>query len=305
MVLDWKQAAADRQLKCQECQAPVYLAAGPIKEPYFAHYDRMECDYSSGNETEELKKGKRLLYSVLKRSFPEADVFARYRMSNGMYSTLFVKLVGYEGLAFDYRLLNDSLSKFQLRDACYKEMNIKPVYVLGIKQDKGLKQIDWYQNLLQTSMGYLVFLDSHKEKLTLKKSYSYRLGQMRRFINCTRTYSIIELTLNSNYSWNCDFEAECHKAEFLIQKEKEKYQKEKDNLQREKERYLREQKKQERDMEQYHRDMTAKNREKVKGYQDLNPILLEKCKAMIREGNAHLVSKKYYDAIMYELEEKG
>jgi hypothetical protein len=30
----------------------------------------------------------------------------------------------------------------------------------------------------------------------------------------------------------------------------------------------------------------------------LNPIILEKCKKMMEEGNAHLVSKKYYDAIM-------
>ena len=32
----------------------------------------------------------------------------------------------------------------------------------------------------------------------------------------------------------------------------------------------------------------------------LNPKLLDKCKQMIAEGNAHLVSKKYYDAIMNE-----
>jgi hypothetical protein len=31
---------------------------------------------------------------------------------------------------------------------------------------------------------------------------------------------------------------------------------------------------------------------------DLNPVILEKCRRMIEGGNAHLVSKKYYDAII-------
>ena len=47
LVIQWKEAAASRQLTCVECGAPVYLAAGPIKEPYFAHYDLEECDYGN------------------------------------------------------------------------------------------------------------------------------------------------------------------------------------------------------------------------------------------------------------------
>lgn len=85
LVFEWKQAAAERRLTCLECGAFVYLAAGPIKEPYFAHYDVETCDYSNGKESEELKKGKRLLYQMCRRSFPDSDIHARYRLENGMY----------------------------------------------------------------------------------------------------------------------------------------------------------------------------------------------------------------------------
>jgi hypothetical protein len=30
----------------------------------------------------------------------------------------------------------------------------------------------------------------------------------------------------------------------------------------------------------------------------LDPVILEKCRKLIAEGNAHLVSRKYYDAII-------
>ena len=111
MVLEWKEAAAGRHLRCVECQAPVYLAAGSIKEPYFAHYDIAECEYGSGQESEELKIGKRLLYQLLKRSFPDNNIQARYRLENGMYSTLFCS-DGDQAIAIDYRLVNNSLQQF-------------------------------------------------------------------------------------------------------------------------------------------------------------------------------------------------
>lgn len=259
-VLEWKQAAADRQLSCSQCGAPVYLAAGPVKEPYFAHYDLKDCEYGNGHESEELKRGKRLLYHLLKRSFPEAEVLARYRMDNGMYSTLYCRTKDGTSLAVDYRLQNNSLEKFNLRNAHYQEKQIIPLYVLGIRQEKDTKQIDWYQTLLQSSMGYLAFLDADQECITLKKSFGYRIGKERRFSYCTKSYSIRELKLSAQGQMLCDFTEQCEKLQRHIDEEKQRYE----------------------------------NR------QGLHPAILKKCRRMIEEGNAHLVSKKYYDAIMSE-----
>ncbi len=267
LVLEWKKAAAERRLTCMECQAPVYLAAGMIKEPYFAHYDRVECDYGNGHETEELKKGKRLLYSLFKRSFPEGEVIARYRMENNMYSTLYCKTNQGNDIAVDYRLQNNSLEKFMERDASYLNNGIIPFYVLGIGQDKDQVQLDWYQTLMQKSTGYVILLDTTEELLVLKKSFSYRIGKLRKFKQCRCSYLVRDLILNHDGSMICDFIEACNRLQEQMDEEKESYR---------------------------------KAQERIRRMNELDPELLQRCRQMIEEGNAHLVSGKYYEAIMSE-----
>ncbi len=308
LVLEWKQAAAERKFICTECGAPVYLAAGQIKEPYFAHYDLAVCDYGSGQESEELKKGKRLLYSLLKQSFPEGEVMARYRMKNGMFSTLYVMTGGGRNIAVDYRLQNNSLEKFLERDAYYQGEKLLRIYVLGVRLDKESKQLDWYQNLLQNAMGYVVLLDTERERLILKKSISYRIGKQRKFKLCRKSYPIRELTLMSDGWMDCDFREECEKLNLSIEEERQQYQREQEIKSKLKEQYREERDKQLRLEEQYRLEQKYKMDEmrgqylpemgKTSQIDGLDPKLLEKCRKLIEEGNGHLVSKKYYDAIM-------
>ncbi len=300
LVLEWKQAAAEKKLTCVECGAPVYLAAGQVREPYFAHYDLVDCDYGSGNESEELKKGKRLLYSLLKRSFPEGDVTARYRMDNGMYSTLFCRS-GYDrDITVDYRLQNNSLEKYQERDAYYQGENLLRIYLLGSRMDKENKQLDWYQNLLQNAMGYVALLDTDKEWLILKKSFSYRIGKKRKFRICKRSYPIREIVLRQDGWMECDFKEECEKISIMVAEEKERYQ-----LELEKERKRKEQEEQYRreQEERYHpesvKELSQQEIARLAERNELDPTLLAKCLRMIEEGNGHLVSRKYNDAIYH------
>lgn len=319
-VLEWKQAAADRQLTCTECGAHVYLAAGPVKEPYFAHYDLEACDYGNGHETEELKKGKRLLYQLLKRSFSGADIQARYRMDNDLYSTLFCIPEGSKAIAVDFRLQSNSLEKFRLRDSYYQSNDIVPLYVMGIRQNRNTKQIDWFQNLIQTSMDYLVFLDTDKETIVLKKSFSYRLGKERKFAFCEEVYSMKDLVLDSSGQMVCDFTQGLKKTELKIQEEKEHFLKFQKNVRELKEQQQRLEMHEQERMEQFRRlkeqermeqFRRLKEQERMEQFRrlkeqesnggievsNLDLGLLEKCRRMIEEGNAHLVSKKYYDAI--------
>jgi competence CoiA-like predicted nuclease len=319
MVLEWKEAAAQRRLNCIDCGSPVYLAAGPIKEPYFAHYDMQECDYGKGHESEELKKGKRLLYQLLKRSYPEGFIKSRYRMDNGMFSTLYCRNSDGVTMVIDFRLQNNSLQNFRLRDTFYQSNQIKPIYVMGIRQEKDTKQIDWYQSLIQSSMGYLAFLDATKECITLKKSFGYRLGKERKFKYLIKTYPMKALLLGKDGRMNCDFDLNCTRIEHQIEEEKKSHRSKQEQLKQLRE--LREHMEAEeaRHMEDYRQSQQRKTDENTLEVMtdefalnrsvsnsknncnmeaDLNPIILEKCRRMIEEGNSHLVSKKYYDVIM-------
>ncbi len=308
IVIEWKEAAARRQLTCVECGAPVYLAAGPIKEPYFAHYDIEACDYGSGTESEELKKGKRLLYQLLKRSFPGSDIQARYRLVNGMYATLFC-MEGEYRIAVDYRLQNTSLEKYRERDNYYQTEHIPVIYVLGKHLNKKTKQPDWYQTLIQKSMGYLAYLDTDKETLCFMKSISYRFGKERRFQCIDRTSPVWETEIDWNGLPKGTFTEECVKLSQAIEQDKLNYQKSQNQLrllQEERERF--EKSEQER-MEAYRRRMgqeamSTKHEEQNKEPSEeelinmgLSPSLYRKCLNMVREGNSHLVAAKYLEAI--------
>lgn len=307
LVLEWKEAASMRSLYCAECGAPVYLAAGPIKEPYFAHYDCAECDYGSGQESEELKKGKRLLYQLLKRSFPEYDIKARHRLENGMYATLFCRNETCS-IVVDYRLVNNSLEKYRCRDDYYQTNQLQPIYILGKRQEKDTKQLDWYQNLIQKSMGYLAFLDVDMEELTLKKSYSFRLGKERRFRYCIQTYPIRDLTIEENGLFVCDFTSLCNHLEQQIEEEKLRYQRTQEKLKQLREEKLRLDEEERRRMEDYRRsqedDQPAHQSAPIRRSEEeilalgLHPAIYEKCIRMIEQGEDHLVSKKYHDIIM-------
>ncbi len=323
MVLEWKEAAAGRCLHCVDCGAPVYLAAGPIKEPYFAHYDVEECNYDSGQESEELKKGKRLLYHLLRRSFPDSNIQARYRLENGMYSTLFCDYNS-KLIAIDYRLVNNSLEKFRLRDEYYQSHRIKVIYILGKRKENNTKQPDWYQNLIQHAMGYLAFLDPEKEQLILKRYFGYRLGRERHFKNCRKVYPIKELTIDITGTMLCDFDALCRETEQQIEAEKSSYERMQDKLRRLREEKLRYEQEERMRMEAYRRQQEClADKDKQYGLEEahhdsqretpiliierskeeilalgLNVSLYHKCVAMIRQGEGHLVSKKYYDLIM-------
>lgn len=61
-----KEAGQNKNLICEECGESVFLKAGDIKIPHFAHISGVErdCyfDKNENKETEEHKRGKSILY---------------------------------------------------------------------------------------------------------------------------------------------------------------------------------------------------------------------------------------------------
>jgi hypothetical protein len=276
LVLEWKIAADEKKLICSDCGQKVYLAAGPIMEPYFAHYDKESCDYGNQRESEESKKGKRLLYDLLRNSFPQAEIRARFRMKNGMYSTCYVANPGGLDIAIDYRLQHTGIDNFTERDLYYNENQIIPLYILGINKNIDTNQISWYGDLIQKSIGLCIYLDTKSETILLKKRFDYRIGAERKIKYCKKVYPIQELTIKTDGSFLCDFYEECHKIEQGIQQSKNDYDqrlKEKRNQKKELENWL------------------------IANRTEIRPDILQKAMECLQRGEGYLVSKKYLDYI--------
>lgn len=208
-----KLAAAGGELFCRDCGEKVYLAAGLIKEPYFAHYDLHNCEYSANRESEEALKGKRLLYHLLRTSFPAEEIYTRYKLKNGLYCSFYIPFAEGKPLAVEYRLYNTGIDEFYVRDQYYREEGITPVYLLGYRVDKNEKQLSWYQNLIQKSMGYCAFLDSIQEKVYLKRSFYNRFERKGKVTLLRREYPVRELLLNRQGELSAEFMEECSRME--------------------------------------------------------------------------------------------
>ncbi len=272
LVEEWKIAADQGKLICSDCGQSVYLAAGPIREPYFAHYDRLACPYGGLVESEESKKGKRLLYSLLKRSFPENEIYARYKLDNGMYSTCYADNQKGRSIAIDYRLNHSSIEKFLERDRYYQSHDILPLYVLGINQNKNQPQVSWYENMIQKSTGLCLYLDAGHETLLLKKCFDYRIGRQRMVRFSQKYYRMEEVLIGGDGVFLCDFEKECSKVEQEIQDQKQSYR------------------------EKIRRQNSDRN-EAALLPDGIRADILRNAIACLRRGEAHLVSQKYMDYI--------
>lgn len=133
-------------------------------------------------------------------------------------------------------------------------------------------------------------MDTEKEVLVLRKSFSYRLGKERKFRLYDKSYPVSELSIDENGQMLCDFTQLCAGIENEIAEEKRQYQLRQDRLKEMNEQALQERERRSLQIQEQKSDPCC----------GLNPVLLDKCRRMIAEGNGYLVSKKYYEAIMRE-----
>ncbi len=302
-VVALKRAATNGYLRCTDCEERVYLAAGLIREPYFAHYDAKNCPYGKSLESEESRIGKRLIYHLLKNSFPDGDIHVRHRLDEGFYTSFFVITEENSKLAIDYRLTQLPIKQFDERKQYYLSHEIMPVFFLGVRQDKNCEQLNWYQQCVQDLFGYCIFFDALAGKVIFKRNFDYQVDQFRRNQVFQESYPIQELKLTSTGVFNCDFLENCRFKEESI----------KHKLQEQANQYKEEQLRQ----EIYYQQQIAKNQveEKARLTENLIKIIqrvdfyetelksgirrdiLLNCIDLIVQGNIDLVSEKYINYI--------
>lgn len=320
IVMEWKRNAAKRKLICVDCGSPVYLAAGLKKEPYFAHYDIVSCAYGKRMESQELMRGKRLLYHMLKRSFPSKEIHIRHRLTNGLYTTCYVKNEEGYDLAIDYRLQMLPIKELDLRVQYFDEQEIIPVFLLGIRQDKQKGQLSWYQTYIQNLNGCCVFLDTEEETVIMKHHITYVEKGKRKSTVFQKSYNIHEITLSEDGTFYCDFYEACENKKLELEKKEEKEQKRLKEIRDKERRYHEEQVKQERIHEVSQEIEKQRYEQKLQEYQEwckqdrllkidfqtielpegLRRDVLLNCIELVKNGQEDMISKRYLDYI-YEL----
>ncbi len=323
LVMEWKRRAAKRKLFCADCGSPVYLAAGLKREPYFAHYDMVSCTYGKRMESQELMRGKRLLYHMLKRSFPAKEVKVRYRLFNGLYAACYVKNEEGYDLAIDYRLHTLPIKELDLRVQYFDEQGIIPVFLLGIKQDKQKGQLSWYQTYLQNISGCCVFFDTEEETFTMKHHFTYLEKGKRKSKVYQKSYHIHDVALSEEGRFLCDFHEKCENMKIELKQKEETERKRRREISEKEKSYHEEQIRKDRILAAAQEQKLRQYEKKLQEYQewcrqdrlmkiDFNTIVLPEgirkdillnCIELIQNGKEEMVSKKYLDYMDTLLEE--
>lgn len=307
-VLELKRAAAHGYLHCTDCKERVYLAAGLIREPYFAHYDAKSCPYGKSLESEESRIGKRLIYHMLRNSFPYGDIQVRHRIEEGFYASFFITTEDNSKLAIDYRLAQLPIQLFDERKQYYLSHEIMPVFFLGVRQDKSCEQLNWYQQCVQDLLGYCIFFDAFAAKVIFKRNFDYQVDQFRSNRVFEESYPIQELRLKANGVFDCGFLESCRlKEETIIQELQEQAKRYKEEQLRQ-EIYYQQQMKEEQETDKRRQtDYLIKIIHRVDFHETelkngIRRDVLLNCIDLIIQGDLDLVSEKYINYIMqYQL----
>lgn len=129
---EYKKAGQVGLLKCEECGTSVYLKAGNIKIPHFAHKDsNRSCFFElHKNESEEQVRGKFILYKWLAEQYNNVYLDKKYdnRRAN-------VSIESEKGIiALQYIRNERSLNEWNEKREDYSELGIKDIYFFSFKE---------------------------------------------------------------------------------------------------------------------------------------------------------------------------
>lgn len=162
---NWRRASERKELFCIECSEHVFLKAGVINEPHFAHYVGSACTHNTC-ESQESLRGKRLLIKMAERSFPESIIETKYRMPDGNYSTLFIRTE--TGISVDFHFYELQNINYDERSKYYIENNIPFLHVFsGCFNNKARFVGIAHKHTIQHLQGFCVFLNMYKENNTI------------------------------------------------------------------------------------------------------------------------------------------
>ncbi len=123
---------------CPCCTGRVFLKAGKVKMPHFAHAAHLTCDAASEGETEEHLLGKKTLYEWLEAQGYEVEL-EKYFSSFKQRADLFIRHNG-KSFAIEFQCSIISLEDIRRRTRLYLKHDITPIWILSERHVKWKKR---------------------------------------------------------------------------------------------------------------------------------------------------------------------
>ncbi len=238
-VEDWRIAGQSGKLFCEECGSPVFLRAGEIKVPHFAHHSDQarDCYYEHIKESEEHRLGKFILYQYIKELYPDSNVQVNFRFENKRWADILVKFSDERLIVIEYQRKDVKALEWKERHEHYIRLGIPDIWILSSsdyakgkegRQDK----MNFFEELVLTrgNTDELYFLDTDKKRFIIVKKMEYRdrndiIREKRLF---SKAYDMECVIIDKEGKIKCNFvslfeeEYKRFKEEIRIKEEEEK-----------------------------------------------------------------------------------
>ncbi len=175
---EFRLAGHDGKLLCPDCNSEVFLKAGKIKVPHFAHRTnnyRCETNNKSSFESEEHKKGIQMIFNLIRKKGNYETMDIDHYLPFRRRANIFIKsdnIMTYEYIANPMNYLGWLNKKM-----AYEENNVNCRWILSKKRfhEMNGKDYNFFEKTVSLSDqdSVLMILDTEKNELIIGKYMQY------------------------------------------------------------------------------------------------------------------------------------
>jgi competence CoiA-like predicted nuclease len=204
--LDMRKESQNNKFVCPECGEHLILCAGPIMEPYFKHHENSNCVIRSVSGGTRYFLGRRLLYQLAKKSFPEAKILLNHKLNDHFRSGIYIDN-GDQVLSVEYLSSDMKLAEWEEKHNYFLDNNITDIWILSNKKYK-MDHLQTFEYLISTNSSPIIkILDENNEKIILK--INLFIHEIKRTRLLYQNYPINELSILPEGEFDCDFYHNC------------------------------------------------------------------------------------------------
>lgn len=266
-----RRASQQGKLKCEGCGTDVIFKFGNIKAPHFAHkHDFLGGGCSYSKETEEHIQGKKLLFNLMLKNYPDIQAEMRYRFSNGKRADLYFKFDDGQQLVIEFQRELNSLSYWEDKREFYKSINVNDLWIASGKRDEFESVLREYEFIFQ----HRLFLnDNNNMLLVLDVARKEMLIASKMIVNDEETndvimdkmfwrvYSLNDLKILPDGTIDCKFNKD-------LNEEKDRFVQD----------YLQKKKRKEEEQERFRKELEERNKQRIEDIKRKNKEEQERLK---------------------------
>lgn len=204
--LKMRKESQSNQFICPDCGEHLILCAGPIMEPYFKHHENTQCSIRGVHGGTRYLLGRRLLYTLVKRSFPEAQIYLNHKLTDEYRAGIYVEDDVHK-LSIEYLSHDMKIAEWEEKHYYYNNNGILDIWILDNKKYKK-EHLQTFEYLIATNASPVIkILNSLDKIIILKQNVWITKADSNKLLYCE--YSITDLVLTSSGEFNCEFIEDC------------------------------------------------------------------------------------------------